>query len=161
MAAPGAAARVETGAATQPLQAAPRPGAPRAPGSGTAPLGATAKLPQATQKLQPGGSPMQRPTIQAPQSAPVKRPAAVDSEQFYEDKDPEAGLVGLSVMCFVLALILLAAQICSTDLVVSTPGSEESAVMVPERQLPDWEKFDDDTRTYSSTFSQVLPTLPE
>ena len=83
--------RTETGAPTVPLQkpaAGPRP--PSAPGAGTGPMaggaaGAASPLPKATVKLQPTQA-MQRPSISAPPSAPVKRSAAADAEQFYEER---------------------------------------------------------------------------
>ncbi len=159
---------METGAATQPLTAAPRPpvAAPRpaAGGTGTGPLAggsATAALPKATQKLQgtPGMAP--RPSVAAPQSAPVKRAAASDSQQFYEEKDPEAGLVPLSVVCLVLSVVLMAAQLLSTDRTAFTsPKGADSPFMVPERDDPPWVKFNDD-HTYTDSFKSVLPPIPQ
>lgn len=102
-----------------------------APGAGTAPL------PKATVKLQPTQM-MQRPSISAPPSAPVKRSAAADAEQFYEEKDPEAGLVPLSVICFVFSIVLMAVQILGAD---SWKADEtgESPIMVPTAQIQTWE----------------------
>ncbi len=143
---------------------APRP-APPGGGSGTGPLvgaaGATAALPKATQKLQ--AAPMAARPAAAPQSAPVKRSAATDSQQFYEEKDPEAGLVPLSVVCFVLSVVLMMAQILATDRVsvfVAKQG-EDSPIMVPERVDPPWEKYNDEDHTYTSQFKAALPEIPQ
>ena len=152
---------------TQPMAAAPRApmaAAPRAPGSGTGPLGGapTAALPKATQKLQ-ATQPMVRPTISpAPPNALVKRGAA-DSEQFYDEKDPEAGLVPLSAVCLVLSILLLLAQMVSSDRVeglTSGPG-EESPVLVPQYEKVNWEDRDPDTHQPVNKFNSVLPELPQ
>lgn len=164
-AAPGAP-RVETGAATQPLVGKPPSAAPRPPsaGTGTAPLAGAApgaSLPKATQKLQ-ATQPMARPTIApAPPSAPVKRSAAADSQQFYEEKDPEAGLVPLSVICLVLSLILMAIQVLATDRLFSAAPGEESPIMVPQYETVPWETRNPDDGTITSKFSTVLPELPQ
>jgi hypothetical protein len=105
---------------------------------------------------------MQRPAaIAVPQSAPVKRPVKVDSEQFYEEKDPEAGLVPLSIMCFVLAVALLASQLLATDKVFFAPTGEESSIMVPQAEPVTWETYDPDSNSYTSSFDKVLAPLPE
>lgn len=153
---------------TQPMVAAPRPptpGAPRPPGStGTGPLAGgspTAALPKATQKLQ-ATQPMARPTIApAPVSAPVKR-SQQDSEQFYDEKDPEAGLVPLSAVCMLLGVVLLFAQMISSDRVeglTSAPG-EDSQFLVPQYQGTEWESRDPDTHEVKNTFSKILPEVP-
>lgn len=134
--------------------AAPRPSSPAAPAA-KAPGGAPVAA-----KLQPG-SPMQRPVMATPQSAPVKRPVKVQEEQFYEEKDPEAGLVPLSIMCFVLALVLLAAQLLATDKVFQSAPGEQSSVMVPLAENPDWESYDADSDSYKSSFDKVLAPIPE
>ncbi len=166
---------METGAATQPLTAAPAPrvpagAAPRpmapAPGGGSAtgPMvaGNTANLPKATQKLQAAPTPA-RPAMAAPQSAPVKRSAAADSQQFYEEKDPEAGLMPLSVICFIASVVLMLLQICATDRVsgFTSKVGEDSPVMVPERVDPAWEKFNEEDHTYTSGFKAALPEIPQ
>lgn len=102
-----------------------------APGAGTAPL------PKATVKLQPTQA-MQRPSISAPPSAPVKRSAAADAEQFYEEKDPEAGLVPLSIICFVFSAVLMAIQILGGDKVKSD-DTGVSPFMVPTASKQAWE----------------------
>jgi len=139
--------------------------APRPAGAGaTAPLSAgaaTTALPKATQKLQGAPAPMSRPAIAAPPSAPVKRAAMADSQQFYEEKDPEAGLMPLSVVCFLLAAVLMAVQMLSTDKVTSVPSGEESPIMVPQAAPPAWESRDDITGAYTSKWSSALPTIPD
>lgn len=150
--APGApmAPRVETGATTTPLA---KPG-PRPPGAaGTAPMGAaapgagTGALPKATVKLQ-ATQPMARPSVSAPPSAPVKRTAAADSQQFYEEKDPDEGLMPLSVVCLLLSVVLLVIQMGGSS---EAPDFIPDAIRVPSAQLSDWEKP-------GQTFS--LPPVP-
>jgi hypothetical protein len=126
--------------------------------AGTAPGGG---LPKATQKLQ-ATQPMARPTIApAPPSAPVKRSAAADSQQFYEEKDPEAGLVPLSMICLVLSLILMAVQVLATDRLFSAAPGEESSLMVPQYESVPWETRDAEDGSVISKFSTVLPELPQ
>lgn len=172
MAPRSAAPRVEAGLATAPLAggadlpsatvrmkfptqgvAAPRP-APRAVGAG-----GTATLPKATVKLQQGAG-VGRPGMPTPSAAPVKRVAQQDSEDFYDEKDPEAGLVPLSVMCLVLGVVLLVVQMMATDTVVSTPANQPSALMVPENTRVDWET-QDATGGWKSSFERVLPQIPQ
>ena len=123
--------------------------------------GGTAALPKATQKLaaNPGG-PGARPAIAVPPSAPVKRAAMADSQQFYEEKDPEAGLMPLSVMCFLLAAVLMAVQMLATDKVTSVPAGEDSQLMVPAAATPAWEERLEDG-SYRSKFASALPEIPE
>ncbi len=149
------APRVEAGAPTVPLQKGP----PRPPGSGTGPMaGATAPLPKATVKLAPTQV-MQRPSISAPPSAPVKRSAAADAEQFYEEKDPEAGLVPLSVICFVLSAILMAVQMFGADAVKDDPTGE-SPIMVPSAAAQSWESRSIITGVWTNKFKDTLLPIP-
>ena len=170
---PGAAPRVETGAATSPLAggadlptstvrmklptqagvAAPRP-APRAVGAG-----GTGALPKATVKLQQGPG-VGRPGMPTPSAAPAKRVSQQDSEEFYDEKDPEAGLVPLSVVCVVLGVVLLLVQMMATDTVMSSPANQPSALMVPEATRVDWET-QDATGAWKSSFDRVLPQIPQ
>ena len=157
--APGAAPRLETGATTAPL--APRP-APRPVGGGTAPMaagGGTSALPKATVKLQGTPAPG-RPKIATPSAAPIKRAAQKDTEQFYEEKDPEAGLVPLSVVCLVLGIVLLTIQILATDTVTSSPANQPSGLMVPEVVRVDWEN-PDANGVWRSSFDRLLPQIPQ
>ena len=121
----------------------------------------TTSLPKATQKLSAAPAPMSRPAIAAPPSAPVKRAAMADSQQFYEEKDPEAGLMPLSIVCFLLAAVLMAVQMLATDKVTSVPSGEEHALMVPAASPPAWESRDEESGVYTSKWSSALPPLPE
>lgn len=161
------APRMESGAATAPLAKTvplkPVSAAPRTPGTGTGPMVAapggapTAGLPKATVKLQQT-QPMSRPSISAPPSAPVKRTASADSEQFYNDeKDPEEGLVPLSVVCLLLSAVLLAIQMFGSDRVSS---SNDSPIMVPTANPVKWERMNED-HTWSNDFSRSLPQIPQ
>lgn len=104
---------------------------------------------------------MSRPAIAAPPSAPVKRSAMADSQQFYEEKDPEAGLMPLSVVCFLLAAVLMAVQMLATDKVTSVPAGEESPIMVPAASPPAWESRDDTSGAYTSKWTSALPSIPD
>jgi hypothetical protein len=116
----------------------------------------TGALPKATVKLQQT-QPMARPSISAPPSAPVKRTAAADSEQFYNDeKDPEEGLVPLSVVCFLLSAVLLVIQMFGSDRVSS---SDASPIMVPKPNPAAWERLNED-HTWSNARFQ-LPQIPQ
>jgi len=153
------APRTETGAPTVALQK-PAPGAPRPPGAGTGPMtgGSTAPLPKATVKLAPTQA-MRRPSISAPPSAPVKRSAAADAEQFYEEKDPEAGLVPLSVICFVLSAVLMVVQMFGADAVKSDPTGE-SPIMVPSDGKQGWESRNAVTGVWTNKFKDTLLPIP-
>lgn len=155
---PAAAPRVETGAPTVPLQKKPGPAAPRAPGAATGPMAGSAPLPKATVKLAPTQV-MKRPAISAPPSAPVKRSAAADAEQFYEEKDPEAGLVPLSVICFVLSALLMVVQMFGSDAVQSDPTGS-SPIMVPSENRQAWESRNAVTGVWTNKFKETLPAIP-
>lgn len=148
---------------TAPLSKAPS--APRAavPGAGTGPMAgsATGALPKATVKLQQT-QPMARSPMAAPPSAPVKRAAAAESQQFYEDeKDPEAGLVGMSVLCLVAAVALMAVQMLGSDQITSAPVGQASALMVPGDEKVSWETYNPVTKVWTNKFKEVLPIIPE
>jgi hypothetical protein len=119
----------------------------------------TGALPKATVKLQ--GAPMARPGgVPTPTAAPLKRQAQADTEQFYEEKDPEAGLVPLSVVCLVLGVVLLVVQMLSTDVVSSSPPNQPSPIMVPQVVKVDWES-QDATGAWRSSFDRMLPQIPQ
>lgn len=120
--------------------------------------GGAAPLPKATVKLAPTQA-MQRPSISAPPSAPVKRSAAADAEQFYEEKDPEAGLVPLSVICFLLSAILMVVQMFGADAVKSDPTGE-SPIMVPSAGAQAWESRNAITGVWTNKFSTTLLPIP-
>lgn len=123
---------------------------------GAAPGSATASLPKATVKLQQT-QPMARPSVSAPPSAPVKRTAAADSQQFYEEKDPEAGLVPLSVICMVLAVVLMSVQMFGGDRVTTSP---DSPIMVPPVVPVKWETKGLDGK-WTNSFRKALPDIPQ
>lgn len=125
--------------------------------------GATGALPKATVKLQQT-QPMARAPIAAPPSAPIKRAAAADSQQFYEEKDPEAGLVPLSVICLVFSVVLMGVQLLSSDKVFpAPPGDTSSPIMVPGDSPTDhpWETFNKTTGAWQNKFKDVLPEIPQ
>lgn len=121
-------------------------------------VGAASPLPKATVKLQPTQA-MQRPSISAPPSAPVKRSAAADAEQFYEEKDPEAGLVPLSVICFVLSAVLMVVQMFGSDAVKSDPVGE-SPIMVPAKGAQKWETVSASGTWSNEKFKAELLPIP-
>jgi len=121
-------------------------------------VGPASPLPKATVKLQPTQA-MQRPSISAPPSAPVKRSAAADAEQFYEEKDPEAGLVPLSVICFVLSAVLMAVQILGADTFTSD-STGENPIKVPAKGKMEWETFSASSGNWTNTFTSKLMKIP-
>ncbi len=88
----------------------------------------------------------------------MKRTAGQDSEQFYnEEKDPEEGLVPLSVVCLLLSAVLLAIQMFGSDRVSS---SEASPIMVPSAAPAKWERLNED-HVWSNDFGKYLPQVPQ
>ena len=150
---------METGAVTAPMvKPAPRaPGGPAVPGTAPMVPAGPGGAPKATVKLQQT-QPMVRPSVSAPPSAPVKRSAPAESEQFFEEKDPEAGLMPLSVVCLLLSLVLLGVQMLGSDRVTA---QDDSPIMVPTLVKAEWETQLDD-RTFSNNFStaKYLPPAP-
>jgi hypothetical protein len=96
-----------------------------------------------------------------PSAAPIKRAAQRDPENLYEEKDPEAGLVPLSVVCLILSVVLLVIQILATDTVTSSPSNQPSGIMVPEVVRVDWETPDPTTGAWKSSFDRLLPQIPQ
>ncbi len=121
-------------------------------------VGGVAPLPKATVRMAPTQA-MQRPSISAPPSAPVKRSTAADTEQFYDEKDPEAGLVPLSVICFVLSAVLMVVQMFGADAVKSDPTGE-SPIMVPTASVQSWESKGMVTGAWSNNFKTTLLPIP-
>lgn len=160
-----AAPRVETGATTAPLTKPVSAAAPKVPGAttGTAPLSSSpaASLPKATVKLQQT-QPMAaaRPGIGAPPSAPLKRaPAPAEAKQFHDDdKDPEAGLMPLSAICFVLSVALLVLQMLGSDKIAA---QDNSALMVPHSMPAKWETYNRDDGSWTNRFANQLPAIPQ
>lgn len=87
----------------------------------------------------------------------MKRSAAADAEQFYEEKDPEAGLVPLSVICFVFSAVLMAVQMFGAD-AVKADETGESPIMVPAANVQSWEKRNALTGVWTNSFT--LPAIP-
>jgi hypothetical protein len=121
-------------------------------------MAGSAPLPKATVKLAPTQV-MKRPAISAPPSAPVKRSAAADAEQFYEEKDPEAGLVPLSVICFVLSALLMVVQMFGSD-AVQSDATGSSPIMVPSENRQAWESRNAITGVWTNKFKETLPAIP-
>jgi len=160
----GPGARVEAGATTVPLSA-PKPPLTAPKGSGTAPMakgaaigaGAnTSQLPKATVKLQQT-NPMAKQQQVTPPSAPVKR-AAVEPDSIYEEKDPEAGLMPLAVLCSILAVVVMAVSLLGTDKAFFANEGESSAFMVPPPSDPKWEEKQVDG-THVNTFNKTLTAI--
>ena len=149
---------MEAGASTVPLSKAPT--VPKAPG--TAPLvktgGPTQNLPKATVQLSKGTQPMAGKTgVTMPSAAgtPAKRPAPVESAPLYEEKDPEAGLAPLAVVCTVLAIGVMALNLLGSDRAFFANPGETSSFMVPPPEIPAWEQSDG-VGGYTSSFTSEL-----
>jgi hypothetical protein len=160
---------VEAGAATVPLAKGPaaRPGAPGAPvakpGAGAAATGATSQLPKATvqlNKVGPGAAAAGAPKPLAQANVPIKRPlpAAEENAPLYEEKDPEAGLMPLAVVCTVLGLTIMVLSLFGSDKFFYGNPGEESALKVPPPILPKWEQPAGDG-TYVSSFNKTLEDI--
>ena len=149
-------AKVEAGASTVPLTKAPV-AVPRGPT--TSPIaktgGPTQTLPKATVQLSKGTQPMAKSGIATPPSAPVKRTAAQDSALLEEERDPEAGLAPLAVVCTVLALALMALNLFGSDRAFYAEPGVESTFMVPPPEIPKWEQPVGDG-TYTSSYNSEL-----
>ena len=88
-----------------------------------------------------------------PPSAPVKR--ASEQENLFEEKDPEAGLAPLAVLCMVLALALMGINLLGSDKAFFAEKGQESSFMVPAPDDPTWEKSNQDG-THTTTFPAKL-----
>lgn len=89
-----------------------------------------------------------------PPSAPVKRPA--EHEVLFEEKDPEAGLAPLAVLCMVLSLALMAVNLLGTDKAFYAEKGQESSFMVPAPEDPTWEKFNQLDGSHTPSFTTEL-----
>jgi hypothetical protein len=124
--------------------------------------GPTAPLPKATVKLPPTQA-MKRPSISAPPSTPVKSSNVADAEKFIEEKDPEAGLVPLSVICFVLSAVLMVVQMFGSDKVTD---ESKGTLFFPFDKVPNankqlWEVQNPDTKVWDNKgFAGTLLTIP-
>jgi hypothetical protein len=128
--------------------------------------GPTQNLPKATVQLakSPGTQVLAKPGIVTPPSAPAKR---ADEESgsgaIEDDRDPEAGLAPLAVVCTVLALALMALNIFGSDRAgfYAEPGSD-SPFMVPQAPLTPWEKESEPgSLQYTSSFNNELKRITD
>ena len=95
--------------------------------------------------------------LAAQPSAPLKKAAA--AEEDYEEKDPEAGLMPLAVVCSVLAALVMVVSLLSTDKAGFTAADgENSAIMSPPANDPKWEEKQADG-THISTFEKTLKAV--
>ncbi len=125
----------------------------------------TQALPKATVQLAKGGTaPMARggagaSPIAVPPSAPARRQAD-DYNDGLEEKDPEAGLAPLAIVCTVLAIVLMAVNLVGSEKFLSTPPGETSSFTVPAAERPSWESENlEQPGTYRSTFDKELQDI--
>jgi hypothetical protein len=123
--------------------------------------GPTQNLPKATVQLakSPGTQPMAAGGIVTPPSAPVKRPGE-ESTVLDDERDPEAGLAPLAVVCTLLALALMALNLLGSDRVFYADPGVESPFMVPAAPLTPWEQADGQG-SFKSTFNQELKRITD
>lgn len=164
--APPTGPKVEAGAPTVPLAKAPAPGAPPKPGgAGTAPIAkggaaaGTQALPKATVQLAKGTQPMAKGAgAPLPAAPPSRRPA--EEEEAYDEKDPEAGIAPLAIVCTLLAVALMAVNLLGSEKFFSTPAGSTSALTVPPLERPAWEQENPDAPgTYRGTYEQELQKI--
>lgn len=154
-------AKVEAGASTVPLTKAPSV-VPKPPGAGTSPVaktgGPTQSLPKATVQLakSPGTQPIVKAGAPPPAAAAAKR--GDESAVLEDERDPEAGLAPLAVLCTLMAVALMGINLLSTDRWFSADPTEDSAFMVPTAPHVDWEK-DDGEGNFTSTFNTKLKEI--
>jgi hypothetical protein len=103
--------------------------------------GPTQSLPKATVQLakSPGTQVLAKPGV-SPGGMATGR-AEDEGAAMEDERDPEAGLAPLAVLCMLLALALMALNIFGSDRAgfYAEPGSE-SPFMVPQAPLVKWEK---------------------
>jgi len=87
-------------------------------------------------QLAKGTQGMGKSVSMSPPSAPLKR---AEDSGVYEEKDPEAGLAPLAIVCTVLALVLMCLNLLGSDRAFYAEPGQESAFMVPPPQIPKWE----------------------
>ena len=147
--APVGGAKVEAGATTSPLAKAPSPPRPGAPGV----AGPTQQLPRATVQLTKNTTPLIKQPAAIPAPNVVKAP---EQETHFEEKNPEAGLAPLAVLCMVLALALMAVNLLGTDKAFFAEKGQDSSFMVPASEDPSWEKVNPQDGTHTSSFPAEL-----
>jgi hypothetical protein len=121
------------------------------------PAAGTQALPKATVQLAKGTQPMARPTPAA--NVPAKRPVE-ESFPLEEEKDPEAGLPLLAIICTVCSLALMGVTMLGSDEVFFANPGETSSFMVPPAEVQKWEKpSDSGDGTHVSTFNSTLKEI--
>ncbi len=145
--------KIEAGATTVPLSKSPIAPKPLSPGvaPGAKP-GPTQALPQATVQLAKGTVPLAKKGV-TPPSAPVKQRTV--QQEYIDEKDPEAGLAPLAVICLILSIALMGVNLLGTDKAFFAEKGSESAFMVPAPDDPAWEVKQPDG-SHKSTFSTKL-----
>ncbi len=150
--------------------AAPKaPATPMSPGARTVPLarpaspavrpaakaGATGALPQATVKLQ-RTQPLARPGQPSGQiSAPIRKAPGAQSQQVVDESDPEAGLLPLSIVAFVVSLVVM-----GVVLIGSNKVNDGQFLDLPNFNKPGWQVQGADG-TWSDRFAeQQLTEVP-
>lgn len=103
---------------------------------------------------------MGKSAVTSPPSAPLKR--AEDSGALYEEKDPEAGLAPLAIVCTVLAVVLMCLNLLGSDRALVAEPGQESVFMVPAAQMDKakWEILSSaGDGTHVSTFDKTLSAI--
>jgi len=114
--------------------------------------GVTQEMPKATVQLSKGTQPMNRPAA-VPTSSPAR--TLPQDEPLYEEKDPEAGLAPLAILCTVLALGLMTLSLLGSDKIFYASPGDTTSFMVPPPDIQKWEEPVGDG-TYVSSFNKVL-----
>jgi hypothetical protein len=125
------------------------------------PGGPTQNLPKATVQLAKGTQPMAKGAVAAPALAAPARQSGDDSAALYDEKDPEAGLAPLAILCTVLAMALAFITVVGSGTIFNTPeDSEASAFNMPITAPPTWEQENPDKLgTYRSTYDEELKKI--
>lgn len=93
----------------------------------------------------------------SPPSAPLKR---AEESAVYEEKDPEAGLAPLAIVCTVLAMVLMCLNLLGSDRAFYAEPGQESAFMVPPPVIQKWETPSPaGDGTFVSEFNKTLSTI--
>jgi hypothetical protein len=123
--------------------------------------GGTQALPKATVQLAKGTQPMAKGGITAPATAAPAKQAGQDSAPLYDEKDPEAGLAPLAIVCSILAAALMFVNLAGSEMIFSAQeDSDASAFKVPSLAPQSWEQENPDKPgTYRSTFDEDLKKI--
>lgn len=124
--------------------------------------GPTQNLPKATVQLSksPGTQALAKGAAAVPAPAAPARRTGEDSSALEEERDPEAGLAPLAVVCTALALGLMALNIFGSDRLFYADQGVESPFMVPAAPPTPWEKPNGDG-TFSSSFKTELSKITD